>query len=100
MNKFKQVLSDDELDALVVEYGSNRTPPARNLLKAIEQAVLSKIVEQKPVAWLIPEGYGSPVTLNENEAKHLKDEWKLDIKPLYILPSLEVTYGLRKDPLC
>lgn len=53
MSKFKPVLSDDELDALVAEYNSNRTPPARNLLKAIEQAVQAKLAKQNtPAAWL------------------------------------------------
>lgn len=86
MSKFKPVLSDDELDALVTEYNSNRTPPARNLLKAIEQAVQAKLTEQHtPTAWL-----------NEETGDVISSELKADAPemlkgydvPLYRCPVL------------
>lgn len=46
-----KILTDDELDELIVQFNVRRTTPTRNLLRAVEQAVRSKISNQKPYLW-------------------------------------------------
>lgn len=41
------VLSDEEIDDLILEYNSERNPPSRNLLRAIESMTIMKFISNK-----------------------------------------------------
>jgi len=60
----KTVLTDEQIDSLLVDHGAGRTPPPRNLIRAIEQAVLSSVAER------------TQDSLNQNRAKHYVDGYE------------------------
>lgn len=80
-----EILTDDELDELIVQFNSERTP-TRNLLRAVEQAVRSKISNQKPYLWA-SSSFKELYVLNktrDNAAEYIKGI--LDT-PLYLHPT-------------
>ena len=82
----KKILTDDELDELIVQFNSERTPPTRNLLRAVEQAVVSKLSNQKPYIWASSQFKELYVTdkTRDNSAEYVKGI--LDT-PLYLHPT-------------
>jgi len=83
-----QILSDTEIDEL---YFAPDQQNARQFARAIEQAVIQKLREQKPVGYFDQEYCGGPVLIYQVNYSHKDRE---GVFPLYEHPALSAPEGL------
>jgi len=100
------ILTDEELITIADDeqfwdnhFGSQECN-AYALAKAIEQAVLNKLSEQKPVAWLqtsVEDGVDTVIARTHKPDKFNAEWWRFD--PLYLHPAPSVPEGYQLVPI-
>ena len=95
-----QILTDEEITLIIRECarGSaiNRDgSTSHRIARAIEQAILNKLSEQEPVAWLqtsVEDGVDTVIARTHKPDKFNAEWWRFD--PLYLHPAPSVPKGL------
>lgn len=90
IEKMNQILSDEDLAKLIFDYAMS--PSDIDFARAIEQAVMQKPLEQKPVAWVHSSGF---VTKDADWVFDRKEE----CEPLYLHPAPSAPEVSLKDKL-
>lgn len=99
------ILTDDEITLIIRECarGSaiNRDgSTSHRIARAIEQAVLNKLNEQEPVAWLqtsVEDGVDTVIARTHKPDKFNAEWWRFD--PLYLQPAPSVPEGYQLVPI-
>lgn len=86
MSKFERVLSTDEIANIVFpcDWSANKDQQIACIIaREIEQAVLAKLAEQEPVAWIDTDNLNEPAFVNDDDyttiyktKEHMLDEFR------------------------